>query len=314
MGPFGRDQLAAALAEACAVGRAAAPGGQVARYIPQLACSDPNAFGVALAALEPDVVLGEGDAHVRFTLQSVSKVFALAALLEHVGDALFENIGVEPSGDAFHSIVRLEEENGIPRNPLINAGAIAVSARLPGATVEGRIRFLQDFLARLCPGGAFAVDESVRNSEARTGDRNRALAHFMRHHGRLADPVLAVETYFAQCALTADALSLARLGRVLANGGRDPRSGAVLIRPAHNRTLLALMTTCGLYDEVGRFAIDVGMPAKSGVSGGLLAIAPGRLAVACYGPALGPKGNSVGGVAALRLLADRLQLSLFGHG
>jgi glutaminase len=308
---FDRAGLEAAVSRAYAAGRDAMGAGAVATYIPELARASADWFGIAVHALDAPEAIVAGDADRAFSLQSVSKVFALAYVLGRDGDAVFDRIGVEPSGDAFHSIVRLEEEHGQPRNPLINAGAIAVSERLPGDSAEARIDHLQVFLRRVHPDGAFPVDEAVFVSELRTGFRNRALANYMRHYGVIGDAALASETYFRQCAVTVTARSLARLGLFLANGGRDPVSGSEVLPARHTRTLLALMTTCGLYDEVGRFAVRVGLPAKSGVSGGLLAIAPGRLAIATYGPALGAKGNSVAGVAALECLAGELGLSIF---
>jgi glutaminase len=196
---------------------------------------------------------------------------------------------------------------------MINAGAIAVSSRLPGSNPEQRIAGLRRFLAEACDGDPadFQVDEAVYRSECRTGYRNRALANFMRHHGILDDAEDAVDTYFRQCSLRVDTEMLARLGLFLANGGVHPNSGAELLVPFDNRVVVATMMTCGLYDEVGHFAIRVGLPAKSGVSGGILAVLPGRMSIACYGPALGANGNSVAGMAMLELLSERLRLSLF---
>ena len=216
----------------------------------------------------------------------------------------------KPSGDAFHSIVRLEEERGRPRNPYINAGAICVTSRLPGETAEAKLEAFRDFL-ELAGGERFPLDEAVYRSECRTGSRNRALAHYMEHWGVLDGADTAVDAYFRQCSLLVDARRLARVALFLANGGVDPLSGRRVVSAAHNRTLVALMTTCGLYDGVGAFAIDVGLPAKSGVSGGILALVPGEGALAAYGPALDEKGNSVGGRHALRVFAEQSRASLF---
>ncbi|MEM1437023.1 MAG: glutaminase A [Pseudomonadota bacterium] len=305
------EELDAALDAAYAAGLNARGLGRVADYIPELANGDAEAFGIALLPIGAAQPLTRGDADTVFTLQSVSKVFALAAVIDFCGTALFDqHVGVEPSGDAFHSIVLLENERGVARNPLINAGAILVSAHLPGGTVAQKIGALRDWLQGVCPQQRFEVDERVAESELRTGFRNLAIANFLKHWGHLDDPRSAAETYFRQCALRVTATGLSRLGVVLANGGCHP-GGERVIQPDSNRTLLALMSTCGLYDEVGRFAVDVGLPAKSGVSGGILAIVPGRMAIATWGPALGAKGNSVAGLAALRVLAERLKLSLF---
>jgi glutaminase len=241
-------------------------------------------------------------------------VFALACALRS-GDAKLypDRVSVEPSGDEFHSITRLEEEQGRPRNPMINAGAIAVSGRLTGSSPEQRIDTLRRFLADAggTDGSAFPIDEAVYRSECRTGFRNRALAYFMQHHGVVDDAEAAVDTYFRQCSLLITAERLAQLGLFLANGGVHPCTGKEILSPFHNRVVVATMMTCGLYDEVGHFAIRVGLPAKSGVSGGILAIVPGRMSIACYGPALGPNGNSVAGMGMLEYLSQRLRLSLF---
>jgi glutaminase len=290
--------------------RAAAQHGAVATYIPELARADPAHVGLAIATVD-GIRHQIGDAEAPFTFQSVSKVFCLALVLRDQGMEIFERMSWEPSGDAFHSIVRLEEEKGRPRNPYINAGAILVSAQLPGATAAEKVLALQNFLAEISDGSEFPVDDAVFRSEAETGSRNRALAYYMRHFGLLADPALAVETYFRQCSISLNAVRLARLGLFLANRGVDPGSGRRILSAACNRTTVALMSMCGLYDEVGRFAVEVGVPAKSGVSGAILAVVPGRMAIAAYGPALGPKGNSLGALAALTHLSEQLDLSLF---
>ena len=294
---------------ACARGRDKALTGQVATYIPELAQAAPGWFGIAVHTLDGQTFTA-GDVDRPFTLQSVSKVFALARA-EAAGVDPYRQVQVEPSGDAFHSIVRLEEERGRPRNPLINAGAIVVSSLLPGASPADRVQRLGAWLGDCAGGEPLTVDDAVYRSECRTGDRNRALAHYMAHHRVLTDPDDAVETYFRQCSLATTARQLARLSRFLAHRGVDPERGEAVVSPDTARRVLALMTTCGLYDEAGRFALDVGLPAKSGVSGCILAIVPGRMAIVTYGPALGPGGNSVAGVAALRHLSEGLDLSLF---
>ena len=309
------EELEALAGEALALGREAASGGRVATYIPELGHADPRTVALAIHTVAGARV-AVGDHAQSFTLQSVSKVFALAALLR-AGDAgLWDCVRQEPSGDAFHSIVRLEEEGGRPRNPFINAGAIVVSGRLPEATPAARAERVRAFLADATGAGeaTFAMDEAVYRSECRTGFRNRALAHYMSHHGVLDDPDGAADGYFRQCALTANVATLARAGLFLAAGGRDPQTGRQLLGSADNRTVVALMATCGLYDEVGAFAVRVGIPGKSGVSGGILGVVPGRMSIACYGPALGPRGNSVAGMAMLEFLARELSLSIFQTG
>ena len=306
-----RAALEVIVKRAYEAGRRALGSGAVANYIPELASASPGWFGLAVHPLGAEEPVTAGDADLDFSLQSVSKIFALACLLSDGDDEVFNRVGVEPSGDAFHSIVRLEEEQGKPRNPLINAGAIVVSGRLHGATVEQKILHFQNFLRTICPRGVFEVDEDVYRSEWRTGFRNRSLANYMRHFEIIDDPMLTCETYIRQCAIQTTATGLARMGLFLANGGTDPLLSRPILDARQNRKLLAVMLTCGLYDEVGQFAVEVGLPAKSGVSGGLLAIVPGLCSIASYGPALGAKGNSVAGLAAVKSLADELNLSIF---
>jgi len=305
------DALRARLDRSVELGRRAASGGKVATYIPELANCNPQHVAIAVCDVDGRLTTG-GDADEAFTLQSVSKVFALARLL-HAGDTdVFQHMSMEPSGDAFHSMVRLEEERGRPRNPLINAGAIVVSDRLPGKDAQARIEGLRSYLGRAHGKQAsFEVNAAVFASERATGFRNRALANYMRHFGVVRDPDTAVDTYFRQCAITATVSELARAALFLANGGADPVTGTRCLSAEHNRWVLALMTLCGLYDEVGTFAVRVGLPAKSGVSGALLAVVPAHCVIACYGPALGPRGNSLAGVAMLELLSAELNLSIF---
>jgi glutaminase len=301
------------LNEAVERGRSVALDGKLAGYIPELLKADPAAVGIAVEMLDGRTFRA-GEANLPFTLQSVSKVFALACVLRSGDAGLYpDRVSVEPSGDEFHSITRLEEEEGRPRNPMINAGAIAVSGRLTGSSPAERIDTLRRFLADAGRTGmsAFPMDEAVYRSECRTGFRNRALANFMQHHGTVDDAAEAVDTYFRQCSLLTNVEQLAQLGLFLANGGVHPGSGEELLTPFQNRVVVATMMTCGLYDEVGHFAIRVGLPAKSGVSGGILAVLPGHMSIACYGPALGSNGNSVAGMAMLEHLSQQLRLSLF---
>jgi glutaminase len=285
--------------------------GKLASYIPELARADPSKFALVLRSVDGHVVRS-GHAEEPFTFQSVSKVFTFCYLLSTGGDAILDQMPCEPSGDAFHSIVRLEDEHGHPRNPYINAGAIMVSDRLRGSNAKDKIDGFVDFLRALSEGERLQVDERVYASEFATGNRNRALAHYMNHYGLIDDPAMAVDTYFRQCSLTLDTARLARIGLFLANRGRDPETDHRVLTEDHNRTAVALMATCGLYDEVGRYAIRVGVPSKSGVSGPILAVVPGRMTIAAYSPELGPKGNSVAGMTALTVLSKRLRLSVFG--
>lgn len=304
------SDLERSLAGALAAGRRAAAEGTVAHYIPELARADPAHVGVAVATIDGERHAA-GDCDVPFTFQSVSKVFSLALVLRDRGDAVLDHMACEPSGDAFHSIVRLEEEDGRPRNPYINAGAILVSGRLPGDDPRARAGALQSFLGEVCDGEAFEVDSAVYRSESETGYRNRALANYLRHFGLLEDPGTAVETYFRQCAIALDTRRLARIGLFLAHDGVDPATGHRVLDSAANHAVVSQMAMCGLYDDVGRFAMEVGLPAKSGVSGAILAVVPDRMSIAAFGPALGPKGNSTAALAVLRHLSAELDLSVY---
>ncbi|ANK79954.1 MAG: glutaminase A [Rhizobiales bacterium NRL2] len=307
-----RAAIEAALDEAYQAGLAKCAHGHVATYIPELARVDPSLFGIAVHTVD-GVTASIGDAAHPFTMQSVSKIFSLSAVIEHSGERVFEHMSTEPSGDAFFSIVKLEEEKGQPRNPYINAGAILTSDHLPGVDAPDKIAHFQAFLGRASglEAAAFPVNEAVFRSEAETGHRNRALAEIMRHHKVISDVEVAVETYFRQCAVTCTAEHLARIAMFLTNAGADPLTGEHIITPANAHGVLALMATSGMYDEVGSHAIEVGLPSKSSVSGAVLAIAPGRMAIAGFGPALGQKGNSIGAMKALGVLSKRLELSVF---
>ncbi|MDB5543657.1 MAG: Glutaminase [Hyphomicrobiales bacterium] len=288
--------------------------GQVATYIPELANVDPARFGMALIDLEGNTHLG-GDAEAPFSIQSISKVFTLTLALGRVGDRLWRKVGREPSGNPFNSIVQLEREMGVPRNPFINAGAIAVtdvilSGRQPRETLGEILRFLQ-FVAE---DETIFIDQQVAASEKRTGFRNAALANYMKSFGVIENPVdYTLGVYFHHCAIAMSCRQLARAGLFLANNGRNPVSGHSVISSERARRINALMLTCGHYDGSGEFAYRVGLPGKSGVGGGILAVAPGRASVAVWAPGLDEAGNSHLGRIALEELARRTGWSIFGH-
>lgn len=287
--------------------------GEVASYIPELARADPQAFGIAVVDHEGRVVTG-GDAEVPFSIQSVSKVFTLTLALGKVGDRLWRRVGREPSGSAFNSIVQLEAEHGIPRNPFINAGAIAVtdvilSGHQPREALGEILRFLQ-FLAE---DPAIGIDEAVAASEQRTGFRNRALANYMKSFAVLENPVdFTLGVYFHHCAITMSCRQLAMAGRFLAHNGRNPATGFSVVSPERARRINAIMLTCGHYDGSGEFAYRVGLPGKSGVGGGILAVAPGKASIAVWSPGLDASGNSHLGRIALERLTQRMGWSIFG--
>jgi glutaminase len=287
--------------------------GKVATYIPQLAKADPNAFGIAVLPVK-GIPVTCGDADVPFSIQSVSKVFSLTLALGKVGDALWTRVGREPSGSPFNSIVQLEQERGIPRNPFINAGAIAVAdVLLAGHQPREAIGEIVRFVRFLADDDDIAIDPAVAASETATGHRNAALAEFMRGFGNLhheASHVLGV--YFHQCAIAMSCRELAQAGSFLANGGVNPLTGHRVVSPDRARRINALMLMCGHYDGSGDFAYKVGLPGKSGVGGGILAIAPGKASIAVWSPGLNQVGNSLLGTIALEMLAKRTGWSIFG--
>lgn len=282
--------------------------GTVASYIPQLACIDPDQFGIAVA-LPDGQVLTAGDADVSFSIQSISKVFTLALALGRLGDALWSRVGVEPSGHAFNSILQLEHEAGIPRNPFINAGAIVTTdAILQGHQPREVLGELLRFVRTAADDETIRIDEAVARSEAATGHRNMALAEFMASHGNMRNaPDLTCGTYFHQCAIAMSCRQLAKAGRFLA-GFPD---GPALVAPSRMRRILALMMTCGHYDASGEFAFRVGLPGKSGVGGGILIVAPGRASIAVWSPGLNANGNSHLGTLAAERLAQTTGWSIF---
>ena len=287
--------------------------GKVADYIPALACVDPRQLGIALAL--PDGAMHvAGDADMSFSIQSVSKVFTLAMALQRLGSDLWSSVGREPSGSAFNSIVQLESEHGIPRNPFINAGAIATTDRLiDGRTSEIVIDEILQFMRDRAGDDQVMIDQDVAQSESHTGARNRSLAHFMAAFRNLRHPVETVlDVYFRQCALAMSCRQLAQAGLFLAFNGRDPRTGEQLLPPHRARRINAIMLGCGHYDNSGEFAFRVGLPGKSGVGGGILCIAPGRGSIAVWSPGLNAAGTSLAGAEALEHFAWASGWSVFG--
>ncbi len=287
--------------------------GKVADYIPELAKVDPKQFGMAIATVDGEVH-SVGDADVAFSIQSISKVFMLTLALGKVGESLWKRVGREPSGTAFNSIVQLEREEGIPRNPFVNAGAIAVSdVVLSGHAPREAIGELLRFVRYVADDETITIDDRVARSETQTGFRNFALANFMRAYGNLDHPVEhTLGVYFHQCALSMSCQQLAKAGLYLAARGSNPITGHSVVSPKRARRINALMLTCGHYDGSGDFAYHVGLPGKSGVGGGILAVAPGIGSIAVWSPGLNKVGNSQLGAVALEMLAARTGWSVFG--
>lgn len=287
--------------------------GEVATYIPELARVDPNAFGLCVIDAEGNVAAA-GDCDTPFSIQSISKVFTLTLALGKVGDRLWRRVGREPSGSAFNSIVQLEYEHGIPRNPFINAGAIAVTDLiLSGHQPREVLGEILHFMRFLADDQSIAIDKAVAASEQRTGFRNAALANYMKSFGVLENPVeFTLGVYFHHCAIAMTCRQLAMAGRFLVHSGRNPETGMSVVPPERARRINAVMLTCGHYDGSGEFAYRVGLPGKSGVGGGILAIAPGRASIAVWAPGLDANGNSHLGRIALEALTKRMGWSIFG--
>ena len=288
-------------------------GGKVADYIPQLARVDPTRFGMAVVTVDGSVYRA-GDAEIPFSIQSISKVFTLTLALGKHGENIWKRVGREPSGSAFNSIVQLEHEHGIPRNPFINAGAIAITDLvLAGHTPREAIGEIVRFVRYLADEEDIVIDAEVARSEAATGYRNFALANFMRSFGKLDHPVEHVlGVYFHQCALAMSCVQLAKAGLFLAASGSNPLTQHSVVSRQRARRINALMLTCGHYDGSGDFAYRVGLPGKSGVGGGILVAAPGKASVAVWSPGLNHNGNSLLGSLALEMLASRTGWSVFG--
>ena len=279
--------------------------GELADYIPELSQVDRSAAGIAIVGVGGRTFRA-GDADAAFTIQSVSKPFVYALALEHLGfDRVLEKVGVEPSGEPFNAI-SLEQQTGRPMNPMINAGAIVVASLLPeGVAHDGLERFA---------GHPLVVDGSVFSSELETGHRNRALAHLALAAGVLGKPVdVATRDYFAQCSLVVSALDLALMAATLANAGRNPLTDVQVVSEPVARWTLAVMASCGMYDGSGEWMARVGLPAKSGVGGGIVAVDPGLFGVGTFSPPLDPQGTSVRGQRMLASLSQRYGLHAFAH-
>jgi glutaminase len=269
------------------------PGGAVADYIPALARIDPHAFGLAVATLDGEV-FGAGDYRTPFSIQSISKAFMLALALAE-NDDVWTRVGREPSGSPFNSLVQLETEQGIPRNPFINAGALVVTDHLGRGAADRLLAFLRQESGN----ASIDVDPEVAKSELDHSDRNRALAHFMGSYGNMRNSVdVVLHEYVRQCSIAMSCADLARSALFLARHGVR-NDGTRLLGVSGAKRVNAVMLTCGTYDAAGQFAYRVGLPGKSGVGGGIVAVVPGKCAICVWSPALDARGNSVAGVDAL---------------
>ncbi len=283
--------------------------GSVADYIPGLAEVKPNRFGMAIATVDGEVV-GTGDWAQSFSIQSISKLFALSLAYAHDGDTLWERVSREPSGDPFNSLMMLERYEGIPRNPFINTGAMVIVDRLLSSCGTTR-EFLLPMLREESGNPHLNINDEVARSEAERGYRNAAGANLLASYDNLENSVDAVlEEYFNQCAIEMSCGELALAGRLFAREGHRA-DGTVLLTRSEVKRINSIMLTCGTYDAAGEFAYRVGLPAKSGVGGGILAIIPGRCAVCVWSPGLDERGNSLAGVAALDELTRLTGWSIF---
>jgi glutaminase len=287
--------------------------GKPASYIPQLATAPNEALGISI--LDPyGNSVSAGDCSLLFTMQSISKVFTLIlALMDRGEDVVFSKVGKEPSGDNFNSMLKLElVEPGIPFNPLINAGAIVISSLIRGGSPEQKSSRILGFFREVANNEKLDCNLEVYRSESATAHRNRSLAYFLKDNGVLNDDVDEVlDIYFRHCAVELSCRDLARMALVLACGGKDPVTGKAIIPRRYVQIAKTFMVTCGMYNASGEFAIGVGLPAKSGVSGGILTMVPGRYGIGVVGPALNRKGNSVAGVHLLKTLSREFEWSLF---
>lgn len=281
--------------------------GALADYIPELACVDPTGCGLSVSSSD-GFVYESGDAGVEFTMQSISKPFTYALALDQIGDtAVDAKVGVEPSGEAFNEI-SVDDKTKIPKNPMINAGAIAAVALIPGATPDARSGLIREFYSA-CAGRQLQLDDDVYRSESAAGSRNRAIAYMLDSFGALeADPDEVLDVYYRQCSLKVTCTDLARMAASLARGGVNPLTGRRVTDTQVVQRTLSVMLTCGMYDAAGDWVSAVGMPAKSGVGGGIVAVLPGQLGIGVYSPLLDTKGNSVRGVSLCRSLSQQLGL------
>jgi glutaminase len=285
--------------------------GEVANYIPELAKAEPNCFSISVMTVDGEI-FEVGDVNRRFTIQSISKIFTYGMALEDHGcDVLLSKVGVEPTGDPFNSIIRLDENSHRPDNPMVNAGAIATTALIKGDTMTDRLNRILAMFKRYV-GGEIFIDVPAFLSERATGDRNRSLAYLMRHFGMIEGNIEdALDLYFQQCAIMVTNHDLAMMGVTLANRGVNPFTEQQAVAPKYIRDILSIMYTCGMYTFAGEWAYKVGIPAKSGVSGGILGVVPNRFGIAVFSPRLDAHGNSVRGIKVFEALSRELNLHIF---
>ncbi len=286
--------------------------GSVADYIPGLDKADKNHLGLCIMKTDGSVQR-VGDYDIKFTIQSVSKPLTLMlAILDNGVDHVFSKVGMEPTGDAFNSIKKLEtHDTHKPFNPMINAGAIATTALIKGRDAQDKFRRVLEFFRKICENDTLEIDEDIYRGEKETGNKNRAMGYFMKGEGYIdGDVEDALDVYFKQCSILVTAEDLARVALFLARGG-VLSNGERVVSEYVAKIAKTLMVTCGMYDGSGEFALMVGVPSKSGVGGGICSVVPGRMGIGIYGPSLDKKGNSIGGYSLLKDLSKELSLSIF---
>jgi glutaminase len=282
-------------------------------FKPEIAEAEQKRFAICLATTDGEVYHA-GDYDWSFALQSISKVFVYGLALEaHGRDHVLERVGVEPSGDAFHSIV-FDERNNRPYNPMVNAGALVTTDLVEGADTAEQLKLILGTLRHYAGNENLKVDESIFASEMRSADRNRATAYLMRSYGMISQDVEEnLALYLRQCSVCVTTRDLAVMGATLANGGVNPTTGDQALTPRYARDVLSVMHTCGMYDFAGQWAYQIGIPAKSGVSGGILAVVPGKGGIGVFSPGLDVHGNSVRGIKVCEDISERLGLHIFAH-
>ena len=287
--------------------------GQVASYIPELKKANGDDLGICIIDKYNNTYCA-GDYDKKFTIQSISKTIVLAmALMDNEWDYVFSKVGMEPSGDPFNSIMKLEtNDTKIPCNPMINAGAIATTSLIKGKNLKDKEERMLSFFRKLAKNDSLQINKSVYESEKLTGNRNRAMAYLLKNDGVIEGDVdETLDLYFKQCSIEVSVIDLARIGLLFANYGIDIETGERVISENISRMIKTFMVTCGMYDASGEFALKVGIPAKSGVGGGIMASIPNRMGIGVFGPSLDKKGNSIAGLKVLEELSQRLSLSIF---
>ncbi len=285
--------------------------GALASYIPELAKVDPHLFAASLVSIKGEV-FEIGDKDSTFSLQSTSKPFVYSLAVKELGfNQVHSRVGVEPTGEAFNSIIELEEKSHRPFNPMINSGAIATTSLLQGPSLKDRLDAILNYFSDLA-GAKLKVDESIFNSERSTAHRNRAIAYLMKHFNVMtADIEDSLDLYFAQCSIMVTTTQLAAMAATLANRGRQPFTGQQIMSSEIATKTLSLMFTCGMYDTAGEWAFKVGFPAKSGVSGAILLVVPGQFGLAIYSPRVDSHGHSVRGCQVIENIVQQLNINIF---